>query len=1671
MPNNNPRLPKRSWRDEGSSEKGHAPGRRKWHKEGEAKGPAEPRFGRGAKITLAAVALVVVGVGIKFVIDWLIPPKPFTLVLVEADYATNLAIPPNVPGKRAVNDLDKWAEDYSDKQWAGDKEKGIARKRVALGGEDDAFAKALENCKSPTVVAFLAVHGGTDSKGSFLVPNDASLRNRDGLYRLTKVLDALAGLPEKTKKLLVLDVTGAEAIVPLGMLHNHFVRDLRAEVERRNVPRLLVIASSAENQRSWPSENFGRTAFAHYFLEGLRGAADKDNHGSVTVQMLFKYVSDKVYEWARHNREALQTPILLGDLDLAADMELVRLPGAYQPGSPSSPADLTKTRLGKHWKDRADLEKQVPHPAAFAPLQWRQYQDTLFRYEALLRYGDEADADVLEGDLKKLKGEIEQARRREGKVLTNSLAMPTALGWSITGEETKAVDPFERLWEEGKSTKEIADQLQGALNASGVTNLQAQLRRVRLSRLLLDKARGSEKDFVRACGILRALDDAGSLRPAEAHFALMVDHVFTQYLEKSWKWPTLQLALEVRVLAESAALGLNAGATGGAAYSERVLPWIQSQIDSADKLRRQGEDLLFGSASEVVEAEKVLKEAKQQYVEAQTQAEKVREAFRVRDRALADLPYLGQWLVRQGDESKIKAHVELWDKVHDLCDRLAKPDVNEVDVLRDKAKKIRDDLVKVDEEFRAGLKEVAGEGAIQKHWHEIDGLLTAPFIASDRRLELIAQQRTIGNKLLAEMDKAESPQGVTPEKTEQDARQTAWRRGRLTLAASPNADERKNVDVQLRRADEKSWWEPLGEAGEKLADGQRRLAETASKEAADARKSILEKAMPVAASAARSARLLDGAAAKGLGADPVGEDRALELHRLFTWQAQRTYLDYWASENPDKNPDKPYFRAAGSLYLKESLVGLSDVQKNGLPDGDRKVRTSVHDGSDVVELRLLRAGRLRANRLHLTDEPDVSLDYEAAGKDGVQVPEGRPVVWGEAGRLVGLKPGLEGRTALGKVGPDPEKATKTYVINRKPPPSANALQGDTDFTAHLVFRGRHHEVKTPVRLHYQPDLTLAQPAMPPEGRIVVQADRDSFSKFAADNTELVIVLDCSGSMGHKRNKDAKDVKIEEALDALGRGLRKVPENVRVSLFTFTATEGRPRIDRFWNREPWHQKDRNKRLADLGDHCRDKVSKNGGTPLVRATWEASQIFGESKAKTLVIITDGGDSTFRKADWDQDLKKNGATIKQFIHNKFKNTDVQFKLISYGFDPTDPSVDPDEKSGKDEFEGAFADLGVEAVEPKDGTELATLLERFFLQIQFWVDPDRTAESGRPFPKDALYPVSLIDENFYQRIAKVDAPWPWWVRLQANDKKRNVVQKLVDVKAGDRLVLDLVPSPDGRGFELRRDLYVKHHNLLSQPENPKGTEWYLGVQRNEPDPLKDSLHLMATLEKDVREQVVHQYRPQLAWFQVAPKDHLDQPPAGQRVTPLIGYPAPAYDLDLARWPPGQTPVLHAWWVESKDKLVSANALDLQRGRDFNTLADLREKERDAWLVANEKKEKVVIESVAVEPKRRIEYVPGERQERECLVVRLRYENGATPYFAQISGTLAEEHNFYTEAGKYVGVFVLGPGQRADELPALNLVSVEAAKRAAVHVEKPLDLGPPDKTKGRPPLLGNERD
>lgn len=114
-------------------------------------------------------------------------------------------------------------------------------------------------------------------------------------------------------------------------------------------------------------------------------------------------------------------------------------------------------------------------------------------------------------------------------------------------------------------------------------------------------------------------------------------------------------------------------------------------------------------------------------------------------------------------------------------------------------------------------------------------------------------------------------------------------------------------------------------------------------------------------------------------------------------------------------------------------------------------------------------------------------------------------------------------------------------------------------------------------------------------------------------------------------------------------------------------------------------------------------------------------------------------------------------------------------------------------------------------------------------------------------------------------------------------------------------------------------------------------------------------------------------------------------------------------------------------------------------------------------------MEHVLIE-KRKIEVAAGEFREEDCLVVRLSYPDGSRPFFARLPRELdqqlkGQEHRFYTEPGKYTGVFWPVSEEKALNLKALHVMSVEELKRVSHHFPN-WELGPPSNT-NRPDPLG----
>jgi uncharacterized caspase-like protein len=56
----------------------------------------------------------------------------------------------------------------------------------------------------------------------------------------------------------------------------------------------VILSASAANEVSVEKDEFKHGVFTYYLLEGLNGGADADGDGAVTMDEVYRYVSEKV---------------------------------------------------------------------------------------------------------------------------------------------------------------------------------------------------------------------------------------------------------------------------------------------------------------------------------------------------------------------------------------------------------------------------------------------------------------------------------------------------------------------------------------------------------------------------------------------------------------------------------------------------------------------------------------------------------------------------------------------------------------------------------------------------------------------------------------------------------------------------------------------------------------------------------------------------------------------------------------------------------------------------------------------------------------------------------------------------------------------------------------------------------------------------------------------------------------------------------------------------------------------------------------------------------------------------------------------------------------------------------------------------------------------------------
>jgi Mg-chelatase subunit ChlD len=635
-----------------------------------------------------------------------------------------------------------------------------------------------------------------------------------------------------------------------------------------------------------------------------------------------------------------------------------------------------------------------------------------------------------------------------------------------------------------------------------------------------------------------------------------------------------------------------------------------------------------------------------------------------------------------------------------------------------------------------------------------------------------------------------------------------------------------------------------------------------------------------------------------------------------------------------------------------------------------------------------------------------------------------------------------------------------------------------------LYRGRKRTLSAPVFLYNRPDVTALRHELERGGMVAVQASDDVYKQFAG-KIEVVIVLDCSGSMNSK--VDGNVTRINRVRDAISAALRQMPRGVFVSLYAFSQDGNEKGLKCVIKRQEL-EPDRVSRLMEPVNELIPKYR----TPLIHSIGDgASEFSRENKlssdagiSKTLVVLTDGVDNEFPD-------RREATKVLAYLKDKVGDKGIQLNVLAVDVDVnTDPDLKEDEREDARitlrNFEAGVKAVGgnYRKIKSKDRDELVVQLASALAKPRYFVFEQTGRVPVDTVPEDGV-DISRLQENpiwigglkrgFYRIFIKTNQFY-------------KAAEQLIYLEDGDSLLLELKNTPAGLRFMrqvyLDTDKIRKEHlrgdvHLIEKPRPP----WKVGVVQNQrvfnPDSARrlDSLNAMAVLEQAVGDPgpdgVLKLNRPGLAWFSLRSRDAegniSPELVRGLRFYPINRYPSPSYALDVPDWPEKdrsalRNPVLDAYWLdpaENLNKLLFATVLN-KRNNDLKP-GELPKK-FPVVALEGEKPEYVVLESLKWE-KRRVEEAFGKTKEQMCLVVRLRFPPGKPFFSVPTSTTLRSgfEHRLYLDAGKYTGIFWADALEQLSDLETLQLVSLLEFQRRAITKEDPKEnwiLPEPDRKK-----------
>ncbi|HIE29258.1 TPA: hypothetical protein EYP66_18455, partial [Candidatus Poribacteria bacterium] len=231
---------------------------------------------------------------------------------------------------------------------------GFPKENVKLLLDENATLYALKSAlgvfltrhvgKDTTVFIYFAGHGCSDvappSKSAeqldkYIAPYDAEMAN---LYATALPMEELAMIFDRmeAERVIFIADTCYSGMVGGRTFQREGFRDVVIEIDDIFLERLsgygrVVITACQANELAMELDELGHGILTYYVLEGLKGNADLDGDGQITLMELYRYIADNVPVKAKE-AGGRQTPLLKGEI--AGDFPLIGIEKTIKKSEP-----------------------------------------------------------------------------------------------------------------------------------------------------------------------------------------------------------------------------------------------------------------------------------------------------------------------------------------------------------------------------------------------------------------------------------------------------------------------------------------------------------------------------------------------------------------------------------------------------------------------------------------------------------------------------------------------------------------------------------------------------------------------------------------------------------------------------------------------------------------------------------------------------------------------------------------------------------------------------------------------------------------------------------------------------------------------------------------------------------------------------------------------------------------------------------------------------------------------------------------------------------------------------------------------------------------------------------------------------------------------------------------